>query len=214
MFFQIYEKVSKGDKVMKNNDNNLFTKCKRMSEIEYLKYESVVKSENERMAKYYDAKLKIIGKRYDICLSYSHLDRKKLVTVVKLFNDAGYSVFIDWMSNENLMYCQSKTKTLVRHSSVLPEVSNAITMRIICDKDFFWKNKFISSNFKNRNNMLLVVEDDSLLKERFLREKFYLKYAKIKGQSKYDFWVYEWDKGKCTILREWIHRLQDLLKMQ
>lgn len=76
MFFKIYEKVSKGDKVMKNNDNNLFTKCKRMSEIEYLKYESVVKSENERMAKYYDAKLKIIGKRYDICLSYNHLDRR------------------------------------------------------------------------------------------------------------------------------------------
>ena len=49
--------------------------------------------------------------------------------------------------------------------------------------------------------MLLVVEDYSLLKERFLRAKFYLKYAKIKGQSKYDFWVYEWDKGKCTIFK-------------
>lgn len=192
---------------MKKNDNNSFTKCKRMSEIEYLEYENFVKSENERMAKYYDTKLKMIGKKYDICLSYSHLDRKKLLMVVKLFNDSGYSVYIDWMNDENLMYSQSTSKMLVRRKAALTEESYTITVRIVCDKDFFWKNKFVRNNFNNKNYMLLVSEDKRILEEKFLKENFYLKFAKIKGQNKYDFWVYDWEKEKCTVLREWIRRL-------
>lgn len=192
---------------MKKNDNNSFTKCKRMSEIEYLEYENLVKSENERMAKYYDTKLKMIGKKYDICLSYSHLDRKKLLMVVKLFNDSGYSVYIDWMNDENLMYSQSTSKMLVRRKDALTEESYTITVRIVCDKDFFWKNKFVRNNFNNKNYMLLVSEDKRILEEKFLKENFYLKFAKIKGQNKYDFWVYDWEKEKCTVLREWIRRL-------
>ena len=41
-------------------------------------------------------------KTYDIFLSHSYLDHELVYTIVDLFNDAGYSVYVDWIIDEQL----------------------------------------------------------------------------------------------------------------
>ena len=40
--------------------------------------------------------------KYDIFLSHSYMDKELVCAVVDLFNSAGYSIYIDWMNDQQL----------------------------------------------------------------------------------------------------------------
>lgn len=41
-------------------------------------------------------------KGYDLFISHSYLDKKLILTLVELFNEANYSVYVDWINDQNM----------------------------------------------------------------------------------------------------------------
>lgn len=69
---------------------------------EYSSKKQQIINENVNMAKRYDSAQGRTVKKYDIFLSHSSLDKKLVLTLVNLFNEAGYSVYVDWIEDTQL----------------------------------------------------------------------------------------------------------------
>lgn len=52
-------------------------------------------------------------------ISHSFLDKKLILTLIDLFNNAGYSVYVDWIDDKNL-----------DRNNVSPKTANVIKNRI------------------------------------------------------------------------------------
>ena len=78
----------------------LSEQAKRRGITEYGQTEIV--NENVRLALKYDVAQEKNIKQYDIFLSHSSLDKKFVYTLVRLFNEVGYSVYVDWMVDTQL----------------------------------------------------------------------------------------------------------------
>lgn len=58
--------------------------------------------ENVELSTRYDSVNNMKVREYDIFLSHSSLDKKLVLTLVDLFNEAGYSVYVDWIEDTQL----------------------------------------------------------------------------------------------------------------
>lgn len=58
--------------------------------------------ENVELSTRYDSVNNTKIREYDIFLSHSSLDKKLVLTLVDLFNEAGYSVYVDWIEDTQL----------------------------------------------------------------------------------------------------------------
>ena len=80
----------------------LSQQAERRNITEYGQQKERIIYENAELSMRYDSVQKRNIKDYDIFLSHSSLDKKLVLTLVSLFNEAGYSVYVDWIEDIQL----------------------------------------------------------------------------------------------------------------
>ena len=80
----------------------LSQQAERRNITEYGQQKEQIIYENTDLSMRYDSVQKRNIREYDIFLSHSSLDKKLVLTLVNLFNEAGYSVYVDWIEDTQL----------------------------------------------------------------------------------------------------------------
>lgn len=65
---------------------------------EYTNRRQQIINENFELAHRFDS----ATKEYDVFLSHSSLDKRLVLTLVEMFNEVGYSVYVDWIEDTQL----------------------------------------------------------------------------------------------------------------
>ena len=164
--------------------------------------ETRIKDENRRL--YYKMD------KYDIFLSHSYLDKELVYSLVELFNDAGYSVYVDWMVDTQLdrsnvnANTANQLRSRMRNCNGLAYIATAnITQSKWCP----WELGYVDGNKNGRCAILPVLKtDDKYFKgQEYLGLYPYIDYAKNKSNDYYDFWVNDpEDKENYVSLRDWL----------
>ena len=146
------------------------------------------------------------SKRYDLFISHSFNDRELVTGLYHLFNKAGYNVYIDWIIDKQLNrnYVTLETASLIK-SRIQASLGTAYvsTSSSTSSKWCPWELG-VSDGMKGKV-CILPVMNTGFKGQEYLGLYPYLEYAKIHGEDKYDFWVYDQvDTKKYIILKNWL----------
>lgn len=147
---------------------------------------------------------------YDLFLSHSYLDKSLVYTIVDLFNDAGYSVYVDWMVDTQLdrsMVTVDSAKTLKSRMDTCSGLAYIATANTSSSKWCPWELGYMDGKQNGRCAILPVLESQSsqFAGQEYLGIYPYIDYEKISNGAKYDFWVNDpIDKQKYVCLRQWL----------
>lgn len=148
--------------------------------------------------------------KYDVFLSHSYLDRSLVYTLVKLFNNAGYSVYVDWMidtaldRNNVTALTASKLRCRMQNCDGLAYIA---TSNIVQSKWCPWELGYVDGNKNGRCAILPVLKNSNtqFKGQEYLGLYPYIDYAPINGKEKYEFWVNDpQDSRKYVSLKEWL----------
>src|SRR5665647_556396 len=150
------------------------------------------------------------GKLFDLFISHSSLDKKLVLTLVDLFNDAGYSVYVDWINDKQLdrnsitKETAQTIKTRVLESSGLSYIA---TQNATNSKWCPWELG-IADGLKNGRVCICPVLDnsqDTFVGQEYLGIYPYLVYTKEEKSGKDNFWVHDSaNKKKYVVLSSWL----------
>lgn len=160
--------------------------------------------ENTYLAEHYDSAEE---KSYDIFLSHSSLDHDLVLALVHLFNQAGYSVYVDWIEDQQLdrnNVTKSTATVLKKRMKQSRGLAYVSTKNITNSKWCPWELGYFDGKSNERCCVLPIMEGSSFKGQEYLGLYPYLSYLKIRGTDKYDFWVYEQDSDKYIILSAWL----------
>lgn len=148
-------------------------------------------------------------KSYDLFLSHSYLDKSLVLTIVNLFNDAGYSVYVDWLVDFQLNRNEvtpETAKTLRERMNKCSGLAYISTTNITHSKWCPWELGYMDGN-KNGRCAILPVLDRSANEfsgQEYLGIYPYIDYEKTNSE-KYEFWVNDpVDRGKYVSLKQWL----------
>jgi len=160
---------------------------------------------NENHKKY------IAKSRYDIFLSHSHLDKKQIYALVNLFNKSGYSVYVDWMIDEQLdrsMVNRKTSETLRKRMDSSRCLAYVATNNSTRSKWCPWELGYMDGRTKGRCAILPILEDDEDVFRgvEYLGIYPYIDYARSNQEgSKYEFWVTDSvNENRYITLSEWL----------
>lgn len=160
--------------------------------------------ENTYLSEHYDSAEE---KSYDIFLSHSSLDHDLVLTLVHLFNQAGYSVYVDWIEDQQLernnvtKSTAAVLKKRMKQSRCLAYVS---TRNITTSKWCPWELGYFDGKSDEQCCILPIMMGNRFDGQEYLGLYPYLKYAINKRTNKYDFWVHEQDSEKYILLSLWL----------
>ena len=146
-------------------------------------------------------------KMYDIFLSHSSLDKRLVLTLVELFNDAGYSVYVDWIEDRHLdrsTVSKETAEVLIKRMSGSRGLAYVATSNATNSKWCPWELGYFDGNKKSRCCVLPVVESDSFRGQEYLGLYPYIRYSKVKGRNQDEFWVYNQGTDEYVILKKWL----------
>lgn len=146
-------------------------------------------------------------KMYDIFLSHSSLDKRLVLTLVELFNDAGYSVYVDWIEDRQLdrsTVSKETAEVLIKRMSGSRGLAYVATSNATNSKWCPWELGYFDGNKKSRCCVLPVVESDSFRGQEYLGLYPYIRYSKVKGRNQDEFWVYNQGTDEYVILKKWL----------
>lgn len=146
-------------------------------------------------------------KMYDIFLSHSSLDKRLVLTLVELFNDAGYSVYVDWIEDRQLdrsTVSKETAEVLIKRMSGSRGLAYVATSNATNSKWCPWELGYFDGNKKSRCCVLPVVESDSFRGQEYLGLYPYIMYSKVKGRNQDEFWVYNQGTDEYVILKKWL----------
>lgn len=171
--------------------------------MEYGTKEKQILNENANLSKRYDF---AEGKAYDIFLSHSSLDKKLILTLVNLFNEAGYSVYVDWIediqldrSNVNRITAQ----VLRDRMTASKGLSYVVTTNSTNSKWCPWELGYFDGKKKGRCCILPIMDSQSFHGQEYLGLYPYLDYEHNK-QNEYEFWVNNQESDEYIKLRDWL----------
>lgn len=147
---------------------------------------------------------------YDIFLSHSYLDKESVYTIVELFQNAGYSVYVDWMVDTQLdrnEVTPATAKALQNRMDTCHGLAYISTSNISYSKWCPWELGYMDGNKNGRCAILPVLdrEADGFSGQEYLGIYPYIDYAKMRNSEKYEFWVNDpTDPKKYISLREWL----------
>ena len=127
---------------------------------------------------------------FDIFLSHSFLDRKKVKGLYDILTASGYSVYVDWINDPQLdrNNVTKKTAELVRHRMKSSKsLLLAISTNASLSKWIPWELGYVDGNI---NKCAIVpVSDDLVTPKRFERAEYlllypYIKFARIDYQER------------------------------
>jgi hypothetical protein len=148
-----------------------------------------------------------VQKHYDVFFSYSSHNQKFALMIVQLLQQAGYSVYIDVYDNR--LQSKELNKNVAKIlASVMNKCSGLIYLHSSSAKVSKWcpwelgyfsgKHKFMCANMPLTNN-----DEEKYEGQEYLNMYKQVEYEKIKGTSKYQFWVFDNSRHYVT-LREWL----------
>lgn len=150
-------------------------------------------------------------KTYDIFLSHSYLDHELVYTIVDLFNNAGYSVYVDWMVDEQLDRSKVNRQTseiLRKRMDLSKGLAYVSTTNIATSKWCPWELGYIDGKKCGRCAILPVMNtgQDKFKGQEYLSLYPYIDYAKNSNSNKNEFWVNDpQDSEKYVTLRNWLN---------
>ena len=148
---------------------------------------------------------------YDIFLSHSYSDKVKVHKLVKMFNDCGYSVYVDWIDDKQLdrSLVDSQTanilKARMKNSKGLAFLTTANS---VSSKWCPWELGYMDGLKNGRCCILPVLQykRDYFSGQEYLGIYPYLDYEVIGGTTKYEFWVNSPSNPKMYVnLRDWLN---------
>ena len=182
---------------------------------EYLKrplQHSVYKSSNDYHKQVITENYSIFtsNKQFDIFLSHSSLDQEEVINLVGLFNNCGYSVYVDWMFDPQL-----------DRSNVTADTAKALRIRMAQSTGLAYLATGNSANSKwcpwelgyfdgksqtSRCCILPVLSSyaASYTGQEYLGLYPYLTYTQYANKDAYDFWVHEQNSSKYVVLSSWL----------
>lgn len=180
---------------------------------EYLKKEAkkrdVLKRENEIKNK---NKILVESRRdnqYDIFLSHSSKDKEIVNTLYAMFNECGYTVYVDLLDESGL----DKGKVTIRTANILKQqmdnsrglsciVSNNLPKSIWCP----WEIGYFDGKKNGMCCVFVITDDGKKYKgQEYLGLYLQLNYARYENREKKDFWVCNPnDQSEYIVLREWL----------
>lgn len=150
------------------------------------------------------------GMKYDLFLSHSSLDKKLVLTLVQLFNNAGYSVYVDWINDKQLdrrAVTSSTANTLKLRLQESNGLSYVATQNTISSKWCPWELG-LADGMKNGRACILPILDNSQANYQgleYLGIYPHLEYAKEAVSGKDNFWVYDnYNSKKYVVLSLWL----------
>ena len=174
---------------------------------EYSSRKQQVVTENLELATHYDSIQGRTVKKYDIFLSHSSLDRKLVLTLVHLFNKAGYSVYVDWIEDTQLdrnNVNESTAEILRNRMNACRGLSYVATSNSTNSKWCPWGLGYFDGKKNGRCCVLPIMDNSKFLGQEYLGLYPYIEYEKIYGKDTYDFWVYDQGTNKYIILSAWL----------
>lgn len=149
-------------------------------------------------------------KAYDIFLSHSYLDKSLVYTIVDLFNDAGYSVYVDWMVDTQLdrsMVSADTAKTLRSRMNSCHGLAYIATANISNSKWCPWELGYMDGKQNGRCAILPVLDTQTakFAGQEYLGIYPYIDYEKPQNSDTYDFWVNDpVNPKKYVRLKDWL----------
>ncbi len=146
---------------------------------------------------------------YDLFLSHSYLDKDLVLTLVQLFTNAGYYVYVDWIDDvqldrKNVTVATAKfIKSRIKQCKGLSYIS---TSNIVSSKWCPWELGIADGLHSGKACILPVLnQGDSYNGQEYLKLYPYIEYARRSGDNIYDFWVYDPEsRDKYIILSDWL----------
>ena len=146
---------------------------------------------------------------YDIFLSHSYLDKTLVYTVVDLFNQAGYSVYVDWIEDQQLDRSKvnaATANTLRERMELSKSLAYVATSNSSNSKWCPWELGYVDALKNGRCAILPIMKDDSstFKGQEYLGLYPFIDYALNKNTHTYEFWVNDPQSGKYISLGEWL----------
>ena len=162
--------------------------------------------QNKKVAKRNNEKRRV--SQYDVFLSHSSLDKKDILSLVDLFINAGYAVYVDWIEDEELDRSEVTPKTAqllkkrMNSSQGLAYVASSNTAQ---SKWCPWELGYFDGKRKKRCCILPIMEAGDFAGQEYLGLYPYLRYGREENEVKEDFWVYDQESDNHITLRNWLN---------
>lgn len=150
-------------------------------------------------------------KNYDIFLSHSSLDKQFVLSLVNLFNKAGFSVYVDWIEDpqmERSNVTPATARTLRYRMNQSKGLAYVATSNISYSKWCPWELGYFDGNKNGRCCILPVLDsnDSRYEGQEYLGLYPYLDYEKVQGSNSYTFWVNNpTNQGQYISLEDWLN---------
>lgn len=147
---------------------------------------------------------------YDVFLSHSYLDKKLVYAIVEIFNEVGYSVYVDWMVDTQLdrsKINRETAQTLRDRMDICKCLTYVSTSNITLSKWCPWELGYVDGKSNSRCAILPVMETekDTFKGQEYLGLYPYIDYERDR-EGKYEFWINDPLDKKCYIpLRRWLN---------
>lgn len=147
--------------------------------------------------------------KYDIFLSHSYLDKTLVYAVVDLFNQAGYSVYVDWIEDQQLdrsKVTAVTANTLRKRMELSKSLAYVATSNSSNSKWCPWELGYVDASKNGRCAILPIMKDEgSTFKgQEYLGLYPFIDYAPIENTQKYQFWVNDPQNGNYVSLEKWL----------
>jgi len=148
------------------------------------------------------------ARTYDIFLSHSYLDKPLVYALVDIFNDAGYSVYVDWIADRQLdrdSVNKDTAETLRARMASCRCLAYVTTSNIANSKWCPWELGYMDGKKNGRCAILPVVEAGGSVfsGQEYLGLYPYIDYEVTNGHRV--FWVTApQDQSKYVRLDDWI----------
>lgn len=147
---------------------------------------------------------------YDLFLSHSYLDKSLVYTIVDLFNNAGYSVYVDWLVDVHMdrnNVTPETAKALRSRMDTCRGLAYISTANISTSKWCPWELGYMDGKQQGRCAILPVLDNETSVfsGQEYLGVYPFIDYEISKEGKTYDFWVIDpVNKQKYVSLKEWL----------
>lgn len=183
----------------------LLREAERRNISEYGTKKDQIIYENAEMHTRYDSVQK--RKIYDVFLSHSSLDEKLVLTLVDLFNEAGYSVYVDWIEDTQLdrnNVNKNTAQVLRNRMDGSKGLSYVATGDAVNSKWCPWELGYFDGKKNGRCCILPIMESQIFQGQEYLGLYPYMQYAQVSGKDRNEFWIYNQGTDEYVILRSWL----------
>ena len=146
-------------------------------------------------------------REYDIFLSHSFMDQTLILSLVDLFTEADYAVYVDWLEDKDYGRNQvtPETARMLRERMNLSRgLAYVATQNAVSSKWCPWELGYFDGRKNSRCCILPIMEMGEYIGQEYLGLYPYLRYDKVSEEAKEDFLVYDPKTNKFITLEKWL----------